>query len=68
MATRKVNTKMQKMTEEEIIAMVKKSTDNGFPVPAQIIIDASNKKTLARLNDNGTLIMQSTAYGYMFTA
>ena len=68
MATRKVTIKMQKMTEDEIIAMVKKSTTNGFPVPMQTLIDASNFKTVAKLYDSGKLIMQKTAHGVMYTA
>lgn len=64
MATRKVTIKMQKMTETEILQMVAKSTDAGFPVPAQTIIDASSKKTLAKLFDNGLVEMgKSSSFG-----
>ena len=64
MATRKVNIKMQKMTESEILQMVAKSTDAGFPVPAQTIIDASSKKILAKLFDSGLLEMgKSSTFG-----
>lgn len=65
--TRKVNFKMEKMTVAEILKMVAKSTDNGFPVPAQTIIDASNKKTLANLFDGGLVEMSKTWGGYMYT-
>lgn len=59
--TRKVAIKMEKMTETEILNMVAKSCDNGFPVPAQTIIDASSKKILAKMFDSGLLEMHTSS-------
>lgn len=67
MATRKAVIKMEKMSEVEMLKMVAKSTDNGFPVPAKCLLDASNFKTVACMFDNGLLTMQKTAYGIMYT-
>lgn len=67
MATRAVVIKMQKMTETEMLQMVAKSTDNGFPVPAKTLLSASNFKTVAKMFDSGLIDMQKTAYGVMYT-
>jgi hypothetical protein len=67
MATRKATIKMEKMSETEILTMIAKSTDNGFPVPAKLLISASNFKTVAKMFDSGLIDMQTTAYGAMYT-
>lgn len=67
MATRAVKVTMQKMTQTEMLQMVAKSTDNGFPVPVKTLISASNNKTVAKMFDGGLIDMQKTSYGYMYT-
>lgn len=67
MATRKAYIPMQKMTEQEMLKMVVTSTDNGFAVPAKLLLSASTFKTVARMFDAGYLAMQTTAFGVMYT-
>jgi hypothetical protein len=65
--TRAVRIQSEKLSERDLLAMVGRATDNGFPVPQATLLEASTFKTVAALVDSGQIELHKTAYGPMYT-